>query len=191
MDKKVFAADSRGAFKHRPAKGNSLLHRLKAKKPHEKDIAGKVERNLKQNGKVENIDRQLKPNGVEVDMDMHMVIQAGKSMDDTYPEPDYDVHVFYYPWYGNPDVDGVYLHWNHEYLPHWDKEEAKKWPSGRHVPPDDIGSNFYPSLGPYSSRDPVVIDDHMKQIRTAGIGKRQSSVATKARSFWVLHNDHN
>jgi hypothetical protein len=23
-------------------------------------------------------------------------------------------HVFYYPWYGTPENDGAYFHWNHE-----------------------------------------------------------------------------
>lgn len=91
------------------------------------------------------------------------------------PEPtnlpvNYDVHIFYYPWYGNPEHDGKYFHWNHPYLPHWDKIEAAKWPSGQHVPPDDIGANFYPQLGPYSSEDPVVVEDHMKQVQLSGAG---------------------
>lgn len=91
-----------------------------------------------------------------------------------YPSPNYDVHVFYYPWYGAPSVDGKYMHWNHRYLSHWVPKEAAKWPDGRHVPPDDIGSNFYPRLGPYSSRDPAVLEDHMRQIRTTGAGKSPS-----------------
>ena len=88
-----------------------------------------------------------------------------------YPAPNHNLHTFYYPWYGNPEFDGKYLHWNHPFIPHWNKKEAKKWPSGRHTPPDDIGSNYYPALGAYSSRDPKVIDDHMQQMRTAGIGE--------------------
>lgn len=82
----------------------------------------------------------------------------------------YDVHVFYYPWYANPEIDGEYNHWNHPYLPHWNKDEAKKYETGTHVPPDDIGSNFYPELGPYSSRDQNVIHKHMAQMQKAGIG---------------------
>lgn len=89
-----------------------------------------------------------------------------------FPAPNYNVHIFYYPWYGNPKHDeGKWLHWNHGYLPHWNKDEARKWPIGRHAPPDDIGSNFYPELGPYSSRDPKVMEEHMKQIRSSGIGE--------------------
>lgn len=88
-----------------------------------------------------------------------------------FPKPNYNIHAFYYPWYGNPEIDGQYIHWNHPLLQHWNKQEAAKWPTGQHEPPADIGSNFYPELGPYSSRDPEVIDNHMQQLRTAGIGK--------------------
>ncbi len=42
---------------------------------------------------------------------------------------DTSVHIFYYPWYGNPAVDnGTWYHWNHRNLPHWDKKQAGKWP---------------------------------------------------------------
>lgn len=80
------------------------------------------------------------------------------------------VHVFYYPWYGNPEDDTDYLHWNHEYLPNWDKQDSHVYPSGRHHPPDDIGANFYPLLGCYSSKNVETVDQHMKWIKEAGIG---------------------
>ncbi|WAR07348.1 MANEA-like protein [Mya arenaria] len=84
-------------------------------------------------------------------------------------EPNQNVHTFYYPWYGNPGHDGRYLHWNHVQISHWDKNEARKWPQGQHEPPDDVGSNFYPQLGPYSSSDPGTISCHMRMMRYAGI----------------------
>lgn len=85
--------------------------------------------------------------------------------------PSYDVQAFYYTWYGNPQWDGKYYHWNHPFLPHWNKKEKLKWRLGRHEPPEDIGSNFYPKLGSYSSKDLDVIAQHMVQMRTARIGK--------------------
>ena len=88
-----------------------------------------------------------------------------------YP-PCYEIHTFYYPWYGNPQHDGKYIHWNHPFLPHWNKKEAKKWRQDSHVPPDDVGANFYPSLGPYSSKDVDVVDKHMQIMRFARIGKQ-------------------
>lgn len=86
------------------------------------------------------------------------------------PPLNYFLHVFYYSWYGNPQFDGKYIHWNHPVLEHWDPRIAKNYPQGRHAPPDDIGSNFYPELGSYSSRDPSVIETHMRQISSASIG---------------------
>lgn len=88
-----------------------------------------------------------------------------------YPPPNYNIHAFYYTWYGSPKFDGKYLHWDHPLLPHWDPKVAAAFPTGQHSPPDDIGSNFYPALGAYSSRDPSVIDSHMRQMRMAAIGE--------------------
>ncbi|CAL1575924.1 unnamed protein product [Knipowitschia caucasica] len=87
-----------------------------------------------------------------------------------FPPPNYYVHAFYYPWYGNPKFDGRYVHWDHVQLPHWDAKVAQGYPQGRHVPPEDIGSNYYPALGPYSSKDPAVVENHMQQLRMAAIG---------------------
>lgn len=82
-----------------------------------------------------------------------------------------DVHVFYYGWYTNPVIDGNYSHWNHAYLPNWNKQDQKQYPTGHHEPEnDDVGANFYPELGPYSSYDPKVIAEHMKQIKSSGAG---------------------
>lgn len=93
-----------------------------------------------------------------------------------FPPPNYYLHAFYYVWYGNPKFDGKYIHWNHPQLPHWDLKVAQGYPQGRHIPPDDIGANFYPSLGAYSSRDPSVIESHMQQLRTAAIGETDISL---------------
>lgn len=71
-------------------------------------------------------------------------------------EPNYDVHTFYYPWYRSVEYDKVWKHWNHDYLPNWKKNDRRVFPDGRHQPPDDIGANYYPSLGCYSSLDPKV-----------------------------------
>ena len=86
------------------------------------------------------------------------------------PPPSYCVHTFYYMWYGSPEFNGKYYHWNHPYLPHWQESIARKFPRHSHVPPDDIGASFYPKLGCYSSSDPAVIEAHMYQLRQAGIG---------------------
>ncbi|XP_078539911.1 glycoprotein endo-alpha-1,2-mannosidase-like protein [Lissotriton helveticus] len=81
-----------------------------------------------------------------------------------------DIHIFYYMWYGNPKFDGKFVHWDHVMVPHWDPKISASYPKGRHSPPEDIGSSFYPELGPYSSRDPNVLEEHMKQLKEAAIG---------------------
>ena len=67
----------------------------------------------------------------------------------------YHVHTFYYGWYGNPEIDGAYNNWNHHILPHW---VDTTWNNlGRYPGGDDIGANYYPRLGCYSSNDPELI----------------------------------
>uniref|UniRef100_A0A7E4W1T4 Glycoprotein endo-alpha-1,2-mannosidase n=1 Tax=Panagrellus redivivus TaxID=6233 RepID=A0A7E4W1T4_PANRE len=83
---------------------------------------------------------------------------------------DPSVHTFYYPWYDGPSYKGAgWHHWNHEYLPNWNTHDTNTYPTGRHVPPNDIASWYYPALGPYSSRDPAVVDQHFKWMSSAGI----------------------
>ena len=72
------------------------------------------------------------------------------------PDPSYRVGAFYYGWYGNPQVDGQWVHWESTALSLF--------------PPEDISSDYYPLLGPYSSNDPVVLARHMAWLRRAGIG---------------------
>jgi hypothetical protein len=67
--------------------------------------------------------------------------------------------IFYYPWYGNPQVDGSYMHWN----------------QNGHVPPLDLATSYYPARGPYSSADPRVLAAQMKEIAAAGIQEVVSS----------------
>ncbi|KAI6216682.1 Glycoprotein endo-alpha-1,2-mannosidase [Aphelenchoides besseyi] len=77
------------------------------------------------------------------------------------------VHIFYYPWYGNPEFDnGRYYHWNHPVLK---PSPTSKLRPRAHNPPNDLASIFYPALGAYSSRNPAVIDRHFKSISAAGV----------------------
>ena len=82
-----------------------------------------------------------------------------------------DLHAFYYSWYGSPRREGHYIHWDHVMVPHWDPKISASYPRGRHSPPEDLGSSFYPELGPYSSRDPDVLREHMTQLKEAAIGE--------------------
>ncbi|MEV5674688.1 ThuA domain-containing protein [Streptomyces sp. NPDC052179] len=66
-----------------------------------------------------------------------------------------DVHLFYYPWYGNP---GTYGSWRH-------------WQQGGQTPPEGIGADLYPKLGPYDSGDVAgAVEQHMKWIERSGAG---------------------
>lgn len=63
------------------------------------------------------------------------------------------VFLYYYAWYGNPDYDGKWLHWN---------EMGSR-------PPTDLSSAYFPRLGPYSSSDPWIVDRHMRWIADMGV----------------------
>jgi Glycosyl hydrolase family 99/Carbohydrate binding module (family 6)/F5/8 type C domain/Abnormal spindle-like microcephaly-assoc'd, ASPM-SPD-2-Hydin len=66
-----------------------------------------------------------------------------------------NVQIFYYPWWGNPSFYGSWRHWQ----------------QGGHTPPDDIGSNFYPVLGPYDSGDyNGAVAQQMQWLRQADVG---------------------
>ena len=60
---------------------------------------------------------------------------------------------------GAPKKDGKYLHWN----------------KADRLPPHDLASTFYPSRGPYSSRDWKVLSQHMSEIARAGVDEIISS----------------
>ncbi|MCP3998305.1 MAG: hypothetical protein GY722_25065, partial [bacterium] len=64
------------------------------------------------------------------------------------------VMAFYYtPWESQP-VDGRWYIWD----------------DNGGTPPDDICCEFYPSLGPYSSNDVSVVNQHFAWFNQAGIG---------------------
>ena len=66
-------------------------------------------------------------------------------------QPSTRVAAFYYPWYSTREVDGHSDHWG------WN-------------PPEDIASDYFPLLGPYSNSDPVVLAQHFAWMRESGIG---------------------
>jgi glycoprotein endo-alpha-1,2-mannosidase len=83
------------------------------------------------------------------------------------------VMAFYYLWYGNPETDGRWLHWNHTILPHWTDSVNERYPNiGQAVatPPDGVHSRFYPSRGPYSVADRATLLSQMTELRASGVG---------------------
>jgi len=78
------------------------------------------------------------------------------------------MHVFYYAWYGTPESDMEWKHWNHDILPHW---SDTSWDNaGNFKGGDDIGANFYPEMGCYSSSETGTIEKHCQMLVRAGIG---------------------
>lgn len=69
------------------------------------------------------------------------------------------VAIFYYPWYGEPALDGSYQHWQ----------------QNAHAPPRDIASGFFPVRGLYSSSSPRVLAAQMREIAAAGVDEVVSS----------------
>jgi len=76
--------------------------------------------------------------------------------------PSSRVIAFYYGWYGNKKFNGRWLHWDHRILV----------TNGRRCQAalDEIGANFWPALEPYSSIDPLVLETHMRQMKSSRIG---------------------
>ena len=60
----------------------------------------------------------------------------------------------YFPWYGAAPRHSTYRHWDG---------------GGSYSPPDSISAVSYPSLGPYDSRHPQVLAQHMRWLREVGI----------------------
>jgi hypothetical protein len=63
------------------------------------------------------------------------------------------VGIFYYPWYDSFGRSGQWRHWD----------------QGGVLPPDEVGSDFYPARGPYSSADPGLIEAQMIDISQTGV----------------------
>jgi hypothetical protein len=72
-----------------------------------------------------------------------------------------EVSIFFYPWYATP-ATAPRTAWRH-------------WEQNGHSPPDDIGANFYPAGGLYSSLDPAVLAHQAQQMAAAGVDTVVSS----------------
>ena len=99
---------------------------------------------------------------------LHGVVLGGAGDDGSGATVSERVIAFYYPWYGNPETDGRHANWNHAVAVR--DEAPRAFPGG-----EDIGANFYPALGAYSSNDPRVLREHMRQLRRAGVGVLSAS----------------
>ncbi|MGH9069183.1 MAG: hypothetical protein ACRD0J_17100, partial [Acidimicrobiales bacterium] len=77
----------------------------------------------------------------------------------THLRPPAQTAIFYYLWYGSPRFNGVYRHWQ----------------QNGHHPPLDIGADYYPARGAFSSSDPAVVSAQMADMAGAGIDEVVSS----------------
>lgn len=81
------------------------------------------------------------------------------------------VHAFFYLWYGTPEFDGKYTHWDHKVLSHMEDEVNARHQSigQKHNPPENIHSSFYPLQNPYSTKDPKILARQFADMNTAKI----------------------
>jgi glycoprotein endo-alpha-1,2-mannosidase len=75
----------------------------------------------------------------------------------------YDIHIFYHPGFGTPEIDGEYRGWNSDGENRMG--EPVSYPGNM-----DIASSFFPAYGCYSSNNPKVIESHMGQLAVAQTG---------------------
>ncbi len=103
-------------------------------------------------------------------------------------QPPTKTHIFYYAWYRNKEHDGSFDHWDHKVLPHWtpsinDRYKNMNQPSN--VAKNEIGADFYPKLGLYSSLDQATMRHHLTEI------KNEAHINTIIVSYWGGRGDEN
>eukprot|EP00887_Chlorella_sp_A99_P008104 scaffold12.g8104.t1 len=81
--------------------------------------------------------------------------------------PEAAVLAAYYLWYGNPEFDGDYKHWNHEVLPHWSVASTR----GRSLATACLGVQQWPSsvkvaihLEPYVGRNATTVREDLAHL---------------------------
>lgn len=98
-------------------------------------------------------DKGARPTGFETEPDSGLVLVVLKRVKEGWTRVPRQVLAFYYGWYGNPSVSRRWVHW--EKVEETDKR---------------IGSStHYPTLGPYDSHDPKVIEQHCRWAKDAGL----------------------
>ena len=95
---------------------------------------------------------------------------SGSALADPNP-PSPAVYAFFYSWYGTPEQDGAWQHWDHSVLEHWTPSIRAQYPGAatRFLPPHDIHAPFYPASGPYSSRNASHLRQQLRELRAAGV----------------------
>lgn len=78
----------------------------------------------------------------------------------------YKTFCFYYNWYGNVKTNGQDFHWAHPVMKSSLSDTTTRFIPGG----NNISSNYFPKIGPYSSTDSVTIASHMQMLKVARIG---------------------
>ena len=112
----------------------------------------------------ENLAQLKKTEGTEKVLSAKLEMEgAGKLPEDDDVEMDekrdalnYNIHLFYYPWYGTPEVDGEYLHWNHQV---GQRKKLKKKMENLHTCINPTGNSYCCCK---SSARGLVLDSHPK-----------------------------
>jgi len=105
-------------------------------------------------------------------MDLLIIVCSLLALRSLLVSSEKSVHIFYYGWYGTPEIDGKWNHWNHDVMPHWKESVSKKYPNiGEVYDPDagEVGAQFYPRDGLYSSRDLEVVKRQFLDIQAIGV----------------------
>eukprot|EP00929_Paragymnodinium_shiwhaense_P090787 TRINITY_DN50896_c1_g1_i1.p1 TRINITY_DN50896_c1_g1~~TRINITY_DN50896_c1_g1_i1.p1 ORF type:complete len:397 (+),score=62.63 TRINITY_DN50896_c1_g1_i1:23-1213(+) len=79
------------------------------------------------------------------------------------------IHAAYYLWYGNPEHDDKWMHWDHKVLPHWDPKEDARHKKFNWAPPGEHHAPYRPERGLFSCRDPETLRANFQDMAAAGI----------------------
>ena len=92
--------------------------------------------------------------------------QNAKALPKATDTPNFQAFCFYYNWYGNVIVNGKDFHWAHPVI----KSGPSDTRSGFIPGGNNIASNFFPQLRPYSITDSATVARHMQMLKEARIG---------------------
>eukprot|EP00662_Eupelagonemidae_sp_cell21_P037978 gene37978-32504_t len=72
------------------------------------------------------------------------------------------VHAALYLWYGTPEHDGKWMHWDHKSLPHWDPAVDARHPKRVWRPPSEAHA---------PSADRATVSRQFRELRDAGVSR--------------------
>jgi len=97
------------------------------------------------------------------------------------------VHAAFYLWYGNPESDGRWLHWDHKVLPHWDPKVDAQHRKFKWRPPDEHHAPFRPQRGLFSARSNMTLREQFADLALAGVDS--AMISWWGRKEWTGKRD--